>query len=66
MADTLEAEVKCRSCGAHRWVRWHWRHDGTDTLAEHHTDVRCPTCATGRDKTEFTGRHRGQIEIKNP
>lgn len=54
----LEAEVQCRTCRQRRFITWDWRHAGHLPQDPQHTKARCPTCKSGSDFTDYTGRHR--------
>lgn len=59
----LEAEVKCRRCKVRKWVAWNLRHQGKKPGLEDYIKVRCGSCPTGQDMTDYTGRTRGEVEV---
>ena len=60
----LEAEVRCRTCGAKKYVPWELRHTGKEPTTSGYAQVRCKPCPVGRDLTDYTGRMRGEVGSK--
>ena len=58
-----EAEVRRRTCGVKKYVPWEFRHAGKDKIASGHSQVRCISCPTGREFTDYTGRMRGEVPV---
>ena len=50
------AEVQCRTCKQVRFVDFADRYVGAKPGEPGHTHVRCPTCPTGQDLADWTGR----------
>lgn len=61
ITSSWECEIRCLKCHSTRWVPWDKRHAGEKKFSgttQATWDVRCKTCPTGMDFTEWTGRKR--------
>ncbi len=55
------AEMRCKTCGATRWVDFNLRHAGGKNPpagVQGTPQARCITCVTGEDWTEWTGAQK--------
>lgn len=53
--ETTLAEVRCRNCKGLRWIPYDFRRSGNSDTDKDYYRARCPSCATGRDQTDWTG-----------